>query len=79
MKINKRYLLLRMLISPIKLIFTIFWFALFSFLKTYQWVIYGSEEIIFGNDKDSIKDLIKVVNDLKDKYKKNRLRFSHKR
>ena len=66
MKINKRYLLIRILISPIKLVFTILWCILFSFLKTYQWVIYGNDI-----DKYSIMDLIKVVSNLKDKYKNN--------
>ena len=72
-KVNKKYLLLRILTFPIKLIFSLLWFNLFALLKTYQWVIFGGDEIIFGTDinRDSVGELIKIVSELNDNYKNN--------
>lgn len=66
MKINKKYIILRLITLPLKLIFDLLWFNLFVILKTFQWLIYGSDEIIFGKDfnRNSVSELIKTVEKL---------------
>ncbi|AZA60802.1 hypothetical protein EG340_06995 [Chryseobacterium indoltheticum] len=67
MKINKKYFLIRLITSPLKLIFLLFWYVLFSVLKTFQWVIYGGDEVIFGKDleRNTVGELIKEVQKLR--------------
>lgn len=71
MKINKKYFIIRLITSPLKLIFLMLWYNLFSVLKTFQWVICGGDEIIFGKDLDrnTVGELIKEVQNFKDKNK----------
>ena len=60
MKTNKKYLGLRIATSPIKLIFTLMWNILLSFAITFKWVVFGSQELLYGKDgKDS---LVKLIN-----------------
>ena len=69
MKINKKYLLLRIIAFPLKLLFTIIWFLLFAIFKSIQWVAYGSDEIVFRKDfnRNSITELIETIEKLQDK------------
>lgn len=50
MKINKKYLLLRIISFPIKLALQILWGFLFSILISIQWLKHGSQELIYTND-----------------------------
>jgi len=63
MKVNRRYLGLRILTAPLKLVFTLIWFMLYSLIHVYQWVIFGSDEVVFGNDfnRNTIKELIQEI------------------
>ena len=59
MKINKKYLALRIITFPIKLIFTIVWFFIMSLIISAKWVIFGSQELYYGKDgKNSLTNLI---------------------
>ena len=50
MKINTKYLLLRIIISPVKLLFTVIWFNLIGFLIFFKWLKNGGQEMYYGND-----------------------------
>lgn len=50
MKINKKYLLLRILSYPFRLVFTLFWMILFGFMLSIRWLLYGSQELYFGKN-----------------------------
>lgn len=67
MKVQKKYFLLRVITFPIKLVFDLLWFNLFAIVKTFQWVVYGGDEIIFGKDfnRNQMSDLIDAVENLK--------------
>ena len=59
MKINKKHLLLRIITSPLKLIFTLIWNIMIAFIMTFQWIVFGSQELYYGKDgKDSLVTLI---------------------
>jgi len=69
-KYNKKYLGLRIITSPIKLIFTLIWNILLSFIITYKWVVFGSQELLYGVDgKESLVNLIKQNEELIKKLK----------
>lgn len=59
MKIEKRYLGLRICTFWIKLIFSLVWNILFTFVVTYKWILYGSQELLYGKDgKEGLVTLI---------------------
>lgn len=62
MKINKRYLLLRIITLPIKLTFHLLWSVLFSILITLKWLKNGGEEIFYGVNTETT--LIKILKQL---------------
>lgn len=67
MKINKKYIILRIITSPIKLIFTMFWLILWSLILVYHWILYGSDEIFFSENfnRNDVSKLIESVEKLK--------------
>ena len=73
MKVNKKFLFLRIITFPIKLAFMLFWGILFAVFKSVQWVWFGGDEIILGKDFDrnTIGELIKAVEKLTEKEKSN--------
>ena len=58
-QVEKKYLLLRIITAPIKLLFTLVWVNLMAFIITFKWIRWGSQEVYFTKDtKDSIIKLI---------------------
>lgn len=49
MKINKRFLLLRILASPFKLVFTMVWFNLVGLVMFLKWLKNGGQELFYGD------------------------------
>ena len=66
MKLNKKYILLRIVTSPIKLIFTLIWMILWSLLLVWKWILYGSDEIYFSENfnRNDISKLIESIEKL---------------
>lgn len=73
MKINTRYLGLRILTFPVKLVFTVLWFFLYSLKCSVQWILFGSQELYYGKDKganlveilEQNKEIIKLLRKVK--------------
>lgn len=59
MKWNKKYLLIRILTFPIKLIFSIVWHSLIGLMLSLQWLIHGAQEVYYG--KDNGNSLVKII------------------
>ncbi len=59
MKINKKYLLLRLLVSPFKLVFTIIWFFLIGILTFLKWLKNGGQELYYADDHGG--NLVKLI------------------
>lgn len=66
MKVNKKFLLLRIIAFPLKLAFMLFWYLTFALFKSLQWVWFGGDEIVLGKDFDrnTIRELIESVEKL---------------
>ena len=58
MKIKTKHLLLRVITFPIKLLFTLIWFNLWSIKVSLQWLFFGGEELFYGKDRATLVDLI---------------------
>lgn len=72
MEINKKYLGLRIITSPLKLIFQILWSILLSFVITFKWIVFGGQELYYGKEgKGNLVKLIEqneeIIKHLKDK------------
>ena len=66
MKLNKKYILLRIITSPIKLIFTLIWMILWSTILVWKWILYGSDEVYFSENfnRNDVSKLIESVEKL---------------
>ena len=66
MKLNKKYILLRIITSPIKLIFTLIWMILWSTILVWKWILYGSDEVYFSENfnRNDMSKLIESVEKL---------------
>lgn len=72
MKINKKYLLIRIITSPIKLIFLLLWYNLFAVLLLLKWVKNGGQEVFYGTDfGNSIVELIETNKKLTEEINNN--------
>ena len=49
--INKKYLLLRIIVFPLKLVFMWAWYLVFGVMISLKWVITGSQEILIDSGK----------------------------
>ena len=60
MKVNKRYLALRIITFPIKLLLNLIWFLALGIFTSIKWVLFGSQELYYGKNegKDSLVRLI---------------------
>ena len=69
MKLNKKYILLRIITSPIKLIFTLIWMILWSTILVWKWILYGSDEVYFSENfnRNDMSKLIESVEKLNKK------------
>lgn len=65
MKINKKYLLLRIITFPIKLTFHLLWNIIFSFVITLKWLKNGGSELFYGeNTKTDLSKILDKLNEL---------------
>jgi len=70
MKLNKKYLVLRIITFPIKLFFQVSWSILIGIFTSFNWLMHGGEEIYYGKDNGKSlleiaqqnKELIKLLN-----------------
>ncbi len=71
MKVNKKRLGLRIVTFPLKLIFQVAWFLVLAITTSFQWVLYGGQEIYYGKDDyggslckliESNKELVDIMN-----------------
>jgi hypothetical protein len=61
MEINKKFLLIRIITFPFKLLFTLLWMIFFGLLLSFRWLLYGSQEVYFGKHFGN-GELIKIIN-----------------
>ena len=60
MKLQKKYLIARILTFPFKLLFQMVFAVLATIAISCRWVIYGGQEVYYGEEtKSSIVNLIK--------------------
>lgn len=69
MKVQTKNLLLRIVLSPIKLLFHLVWLILSAFMLTLKWVLYGGDELIYGSEfgRGNIHELVEAVEKLTEK------------
>ena len=82
MKLNKKYILLRIITSPIKLIFTLIWMILWSTILVWKWILYGSDEVYFSENfnRNDMSKLIESVEKLnKQDYENTRTKIKKRR
>ena len=74
MKVNKRYILIRIITLPFKLLFTVVWFLCMAVFSNWKWVLYGGQEIYYSktDNRDSIWDLMKSNKELIEELNKNK-------
>lgn len=59
MKWNKKYLWIRIVAFPIKLLFSIIWHSLMGIRLSIQWLVCGGQEVYYGKDHGG--SLIKII------------------
>lgn len=60
MKLNKKYIIIRLLTFPIKLLFTVLWMLLCAIMLSFRWLFYGSTELYFSKNFNTT-ELSKIV------------------
>lgn len=66
MNLQKKNLLLRVLLMPFKLVFHLLWQISIAFILTTKWVLYGGDELVYGSEfsRGNIDELIQAVEKL---------------
>lgn len=59
MKINKKYLVIRIIAFIPKLFFTLVWFLIIGLIHSLKWLKNGGQELYYGDNHD--KGLVKLI------------------